>query len=317
MNKDTILSYYNFSALSNDIIELASEILLDKVIYINFLNDDVQVTMKVSKHDTNVNIIEGETIPAENAICNTIDYKSVKPLVLENAKVNNFNEKVKQTVENNNIGSYLGIPIMFKNGQRFGTLCAAHHDSSVFDDNDVALLEKISNLFSYYLELERQANVDSLTGIENKRFLTLKEDEITQNGGTVIMLDLDNFKDVNDHLGHHSGNLILIESAKKLKDNLENFNDYYTIRLGGDEFFIYIADDLNNEEVMKLLDILNNEFKTWNSELKNINLSASFGAYKFKANSINKFENLYKKVDEILYEAKNKGKSNFAFNYMK
>lgn len=82
ISKDTILSYYNFESLSNDIIELAKEILPDKVIYINFLNDKVQVTMKVSKHDTNVNVEEGETIPVEDAVCNNIDFENGNPLIL-------------------------------------------------------------------------------------------------------------------------------------------------------------------------------------------------------------------------------------------
>ncbi|NLK12364.1 MAG: GAF domain-containing protein [Candidatus Phytoplasma sp.] len=56
-------------------------------------------------------------------------------------------ENVNKTIENSNIGSYLGIQIVFKNGQRFGALCAAHHDSSKFDEGDIKLLEKIANLF--------------------------------------------------------------------------------------------------------------------------------------------------------------------------
>ncbi len=73
INKQTILAYTNFDALSKDVIELAKEIMPDKVIYINFLNDEVQVTMRVSQHNTNVNVVEGTTIPVAVAICNQID----------------------------------------------------------------------------------------------------------------------------------------------------------------------------------------------------------------------------------------------------
>ncbi|MCU0105349.1 GAF domain-containing protein [Acholeplasma vituli] len=163
INKQTILSYHNFNALSNDVIELAKEIMPDKVIYINFLNEAVQVTMRVSKHNTNVNVKEGITIPIEDAICNQINYPSGKPLILENIRENSFNEKVNKTIEDCNIGSYLGIPISFKNGVRFGTLCAAHHDRSHFEDKDVALLTNIAKLFSYYLDLEHIAYKDAHT----------------------------------------------------------------------------------------------------------------------------------------------------------
>ena len=163
INKQTILSYHNFNALSNDVIELAKEIMPDKVIYINFLNEAVQVTMRVSKHNTNVNVKEGITIPIEDAICNQINYPSGKPLILENIRENSFNEKVNKTIEDCNIGSYLVITISFKNGVRFGTLCAAHHDRSHFEDKDVALLTNIAKLFSYYLDLEHIAYKDAHT----------------------------------------------------------------------------------------------------------------------------------------------------------
>lgn len=84
------MSYKNFELLSNDIISLAKEIMPDKVIYINFLNDEVQVTMKVSRHDTKVNVFEGDEIPVENAVCNNIDYENEKPLILEDIKIRDF-----------------------------------------------------------------------------------------------------------------------------------------------------------------------------------------------------------------------------------
>lgn len=313
LQKEAVLSYDNFKSLSYDIIELAKEILPDKVIYINFLNDNVQVTMRVSKHDTDVNVFEGETIPVEEAVCNNIDYKSGKPLIFEDIKENKFNEKINQTIKNGNLGSYLGIPIVYRNGQRFGALCAAHHDKSAFDQNDIELLGKIANLFSYYLELERQALIDSLTGLGNTRLLSSKKAEITENGGLVIMLDLDNFKQVNDTLGHHVGDLVLKEMGEKISQFADEFNSVDCFRLGGDEFFIYIKENMSENKTIEALNKLINTLKEWTTNIENIGLSSSAGAYQFDNNHDNNFTSIYKKVDSLLYQAKDQGKGTFVF----
>ncbi len=313
ITKQTVLSYNNFNALTGDIIELAKEVMPNKVIYINFLNDKVQVTMRVSKHNTDVNVKEGITIPVEEALCNQIDYQNAKPLILEKANKNSFDKGVNQTIENSNIGSYLGIPILFKNGTRFGALCAAHHESSPFEQSDIELLEKISKLFSYYLELEHIAYKDALTGLYDTQFLTAHHDEIIADGGLVVMLDLDNFKSVNDNLGHHVGDEVLKEVGKKLESFINDFDEAFLVRLGGDEFLIYIKDKMPEEEVKKTLEKLTKTFQNWNTPIGDILLSCSIGALMYKGLEYNRFVSLLKEVDGLLYKAKNKGKNTFIF----
>ncbi len=173
LTANMILSYTNFYDLTNNIMELAQEIMPDKVIYINFLNEEVQVTLRVSKNKTEVNVQEGVTIPVDEAICNRIDYGSGKSLVLGDIRNNTFNVGVNKTIKDLNVGAYLGIPVSFKDGTRFGTLCAAHHDKTEFIEREVQLLENIAQLFSFYLELEFLAYRDPLTNLQNKQFLYL------------------------------------------------------------------------------------------------------------------------------------------------
>ncbi len=313
INKQTILAYTNFDALSKDVIELAKEIMPDKVIYINFLNDEVQVTMRVSQHNTNVNVVEGTTIPVAAAICNQIDYAKGTPLVSKDIRKNNFDEKVNQTIRDSNIGAYLGIPISYADGMRFGTLCAAHHDEREFDDKDIELLQSVAKLFAYYLELESLAYKDALTGINNFQFLVTRHNEIINSGGLVIMLDLDYFKDVNDLYGHLVGDEVLKEVGRKLKTFADNFNTAYTIRLGGDEFLIFIQDALNDTTIKAELTKLIANFKKWNTRIGDVPLSASFGAMLLKPNTYDNFNALLKHIDLVLYKAKHQGKGTFVF----
>ncbi|HWU83341.1 MAG TPA: EAL domain-containing protein [Methylophilaceae bacterium] len=87
--------------------------------------------------------------------------------------------------------------------------------------------------------LEFQAQHDSLTGLPNRRMLNQRLQELCAKPGKsfhLMMIDLDRFKEVNDALGHHAGDLLLMQIASRLKQWLRR--GYFLARLGGDEFAI-------------------------------------------------------------------------------
>ncbi len=315
IDKQTILEFKNFEKLSQNVIDLAKEIMPDKIIYINFLNDNVQVTMRVSRHDTKVNLIEGVTIPVSHAICNLIDYESGKPLIFDDIKTVNFNPLVQKTIDDLNIGSYVGIPISFKDGMRFGTLCAAHHDRKSFSDKEVGLLSKIADLFSYYLELEHIAFKDALTGLLNINFLNNHHERIIQGGGLALLLDLDGFKKVNDSLGHLRGDAVLKEVGQTILKFLNDFQDGYAFRIGGDEFFILIKDELNIHLVNEFLNKLILSLNHYETNIEQTQVTVSCGAYYYKNQEHIQFNDLLGKIDNLMYEAKKQGKNKFVLNY--
>lgn len=204
----------------------------------------------------------------------------------------------------------MGIPVSFKNGTRFGTLCAAHHDKSDFNEREVKLLENIANLFSFYLELEFLAYRDPLTNLQNKQFLFLKEDYIIKNGGLLVMLDLDNFKLVNDTFGHDVGDEVLKEVGRKIDKLTESLANSISFRLGGDEFLMYSESD---DEVVarQFIEQLMKDLRIWQTPIGNISLTSSIGGFFFLKNSFRSFDEASKHVDELLYEAKRKGKNTF------
>jgi diguanylate cyclase (GGDEF)-like protein len=108
----------------------------------------------------------------------------------------------------------------------------------------LALLSRSSR--SHRRLIERMAAHDSLTGLRNRAafqvcaeavFAATKSDDSQP---TVLVLDLDGFKDVNDSLGHHVGDLLLVEVAKRLHSSLRV--DDIVARLGGDEFAVLLVD---------------------------------------------------------------------------
>ena len=110
----------------------------------------------------------------------------------------------------------------------------------------VGILHDITEAKRYQEELEHQANHDSLTGLPNRNLL---KDRIHQaiafasrNQGqfTLVFMDIDNFKVVNDSLGHNAGDQLLVQVAERLRSSAREIDT--VARLGGDEFVILLAD---------------------------------------------------------------------------
>jgi len=129
---------------------------------------------------------------------------------------------------------------------RIGRLWGTRHDST----------EKKLQLAA----LEFQANHDSLTGLPNRFYLKYrleKELELLHDHGQVALfvLDLDRFKEVNDTLGHHAGDLLLIEFAKRLQQVLTGLGGEFA-RLGGDEFAVIYTRVRNDRDVFWLAEMM-------------------------------------------------------------
>lgn len=167
-------------------------------------------------------------------------------------------------------------------------------------------------------KLEYLSQTDQLTELKNRRFAmnTLKdlykENCATMNALSVIMVDVDNFKCVNDEFGHDVGDKVLISLSKTLKENIRT--DDIVCRLGGDEFLI-ICQNTNKNGATKLAHILLEKIKNikiiiGNKENKEIlwKSSVSLGIASTE-DKITNFKDLIKFADIKMYEAKNSGKN--------
>lgn len=163
--------------------------------------------------------------------------------------------------------------------------------------------------------LFRKAQIDYLTGIYNRsaceslieEYLKIKQPSLYY---SFIIIDIDNFKGVNDYLGHKIGDRVLVEFAGLLKEFFAH-QDIIS-RLGGDEFVVFMKDidednlQKVNEKLQELCILMDKEVKYNNSSQK---ISLSVGAITIKKNL--NFEELYQMADEVLYEVKHKGKNRF------
>ena len=162
-----------------------------------------------------------------------------------------------------------------------------------------------------------QANFDALTGLPNRRLLRERlEQEIKKSRRdglqlAILFIDLDHFKEVNDTLGHDSGDQLLIEATRRIKECLRESDT--VARMGGDEFTVILTEifDVSSIEriLQKLLRTLATTFRLGDEQ---VFVSASIGVtmYPFDATAI---EDLFKNADQALYVAKGAGRNRFSF----
>lgn len=160
------------------------------------------------------------------------------------------------------------------------------------------MLEQISDL----------AHKDSLTGVYNRKyFITLLDEYLKEGVGSLFMMDLNHFKQVNDRFGHQAGDDILQKFGEVL---LEQGEGTIACRIGGDEFCLFYRDAIDAKELEELVDKISVDFTEKIADEKYSGItSVSFGIARILEASDREFENLYSNADKALYVAKKRSKN--------
>jgi len=180
------------------------------------------------------------------------------------------------------------------------------------DGSLVVTAEDVSEQRRRSSKIRSEAYCDSLTGIANRRAYDVELPESLQkasdnNSGVILgLLDLDNFKNINDTLGHAVGDAVLVEVARIIRHNIRSTD--LAVRLGGDEFAV-IFNDTQDENIAKvrLETIVNRVFSLDSVDGTSIQLSSSAGMSLSMGGLIDA-QNLFVQADEALYTAKKAGK---------
>ena len=162
-------------------------------------------------------------------------------------------------------------------------------------------------------QLLRQANHDFLTGLHNRLYLEYAEPKWIYDGArpfSVIFMDLDNFKNINDSYGHSYGDEILIQVADRIRSFFKK--DNLICRQGGDEFIIlcFKLDTKNLEKMaQKLVELISLPYRI---EQYKFSIGASIGICRYPDDG-KTFDSLFSAADTAMYYAKNKKNNYFVF----
>ncbi len=241
------------------------------------------------------------------------------PLLLSNLSSEKSKDIYKGLVDKKikiKFKSAIDIPLIIKD-KLFGVLEVSTKRYTL-SNIEFSVLRIITNLVTNIMEkttLYNWAITDNLTQLYNFHFFQLALDqELTRikrypQPLSLIMLDIDNFKSINDTYGHQVGNIVLKRLAKVIRESLRKNIDL-PVRFGGDEFIIILPHTNKNGaftfanrilEKIRSISIKNND-----NEIK---FSVSIGVRTIESKDLNDKTDILAEVDSALYKAKNNGKN--------
>ncbi len=160
--------------------------------------------------------------------------------------------------------------------------------------------------------LEKLSETDTLTNLYTRGAIEKKIFDHLNRRHTLsamMLMDIDNFKQINDTFGHQYGDKLLTDVAAALKGIFRSTD--YISRLGGDEFIVFLPSIPSKEwmgfKAEQVIDLLN---RTYTHDEKTRTISASLGIA-FSENGQGTYDELYRNADRAMYEAKNAGKNQF------
>jgi diguanylate cyclase (GGDEF)-like protein len=273
----------------------------------------ITVFLKNTASENPFNVGDSKNL-GDGLYCETVAGKDDILLVKNALEDNTWREN--HAVELNMI-SYLGMPIKWDDEENFGTICVMDNKENSYNSKYINLLklfreniEADLKLLTVNQKLEDFSKTDSLTGLPNRKGLDelillefAKAKRYTRHL-SLILLNIDGFKDINDLFGHLEGDKVLIRVSSLLADRLRKSD--IVGRWGSDEFLI-ICPETELENTTPIAEDLRMALKALlnYSQLKS---SASFGVSAYKITD-KKVDDILLRLDRLLLKVKNTGKN--------
>lgn len=291
------------------ILNLIAKILSVPASLIMEINEESLVVFLKSEGDGNSYEIGGSDQLGHGLYCETV-LGDNKPLLIENALKN-------EKWENNpdvklNMISYYGLPIHWHDQEFFGTICVLDDKSNSYSEDFKDLMKEFKSVIE--LDLKMLSNKDQLAHIAEMDMMTssynrYKIEEVLENEFnrslrsqdifSMVIMDLNNLKEVNDNFGHDMGDRIIKVFANGIKERIRAIDSLG--RWGGDEF-VLVCPNTGYTGIKTLMVKIS---KSLNKELNEIIPKASF-CYGCAAYTLSDFDykSIFKRADLELYECK-------------
>ena len=203
---------------------------------------------------------------------------------------------------------YAGAPLRYLDGNKLGTLCLIDQEPRTMDEEDCTLLRDLAEMAEGELSAIQLATIDDLTKISNRRgFISLAQNSINlcARQGTpvsMVFLDLDKFKPINDQFGHAEGDHALITFADLMRKSFRD-SDVFA-RIGGDEFVVLLT-NTKKDRATEIVARFRGQVDVYNTQAKRgYDLCFSDGIVSMLPNQDSLVDDLLREADVLMYEKK-------------
>lgn len=203
---------------------------------------------------------------------------------------------------------YAGCPIKSVNGSRLGTLAIIDSKARTLSMQDLNILKDLASMVERELAFIELATIDELTGLSNRRgFMTnaryiLNLCERQQIPCSLIFIDLNDFKKINDKFGHASGDRALLDFSDLLKSNFRNSD--VLARLGGDEFVVLLTDTSISSAQIAMNKFQKAITDYYSKANHGYSLACAYGVVGSESNPHITIEKLLDDADSLMYKHK-------------
>ncbi len=328
---ETLSQEQSLESLVRQLLEMLEMVTDMESTYLTKIDDDARLQHIVySRNSKKLDIPEGFALPWGDSLCKrALD----DGCPFSNDVANHWQDC--EAAHALGITTYLSTPVHLADGSLYGTLCAASNEKKMLSVRGEQVLHLFAGLIARSIEKEhlvtqlREANAaliahsytDVLTGLPNRRsifedlsslFSLARHQQIHV---VIAFIDLDNFKMINDQLGHEAGDQFLIEVGHRLTQG--RGNDDIIGRLGGDEFLIACRGaSLTQPQGLHLVSLKKSLDKRVTGEYRLGNVSIAYPGASIGVIEINPHltdpDGALRAADEVMYQVKkNKEKKPF------
>lgn len=203
---------------------------------------------------------------------------------------------------------YAGCPLSAPNGRKLGTLCIIDRQPRNFGKEDLEALKDLASMVERELVAVQQATLDELTNISNRRgFMMLAQHSLhlcvrQKIAASLVFMDLDKFKPINDTFGHAEGDRALTVFAEQMKTACRDSDAF--ARLGGDEFAMLLI-NTSKEQAEYVVSKLHQSVEKYNQEAKRgYDILFSHGIVEFNPEKHPTIEAMLADGDSLMYALK-------------
>ncbi len=205
---------------------------------------------------------------------------------------------------------YAGYPIRYLDGKKLGTLCLVDTRPRHFSDRERLILHDLARIVEHEIQAVQLATVDELTEISNRRgFFSTANQALSLCRRqalpvSLVFLDLNQFKPINDRFGHAEGDKALKNFAQMLKEVCRQTD--IAARIGGDEFALLLP-NASKSDVQKILNRFAAMVEQANREQPlDYKIAYSHGVVHFDPNKHQQLDDLLAEGDQLMYLRKHK-----------